>query len=293
MAADFSVASDRGLAHALAIARRFGAEISLVHAISPGPHEPIPMDPLPRELDRERLQAEREMQRLELEVELRDLAHRILIERGSVWGVLFTIIDRDHPGLLVLGTHGRTALKNVVPGSVAEEVLRLAPCPVLTIGPKAAPPTFDVASFKSILFATDFGAASAKAFPYALFLAQERREKLILLHRVPPMAVANTGPAAYGAATYADEDLTAWQSRMREESSRRLRELIAPDVKLPTEPEYVIATDFPTDRNFGGCGHAPRRADRHGSKPDAIRVWSHTCRGPSFLTFCAKPHVRF
>jgi hypothetical protein len=61
------------------------------------------------------------------------------------------------------------------------------------------------------------------------------------------MAVANTGPAAHGAATYADEDLTAWQSRMREDSSRRLRELIPPDVKLATEPEYVIATDFPTD----------------------------------------------
>ncbi len=36
MAADFSAASDRALAHALAIARRFGAEISLVHAIPPG-----------------------------------------------------------------------------------------------------------------------------------------------------------------------------------------------------------------------------------------------------------------
>ena len=58
------------------------------------------------------------------------------------------------------------------------------------------------------------------------------------------MAVANTGPAAYGAATYADEDLTAWQSRMREESSRRLRELIPPDAKPATQPEYVIARDF-------------------------------------------------
>jgi len=202
------------------------------------------MDPLPRELDREQLQAEREMQRLELEVELRDLAHRILIERGSVWSVLSPIIDKDHPGLLVLGTHGRSALKKLVLGSVAEEVLRLAPCPVLTIGPKAAPPNSDVASFKSILFATDFGAASAKAFPYALFLAQDCRSKLILLHMVPPMAVTNTGPAAYGAAKYADENLTAWQSRMREESSRKLRELIPPDAKLATEPEYVIATDF-------------------------------------------------
>ena len=247
MAADFSAASERALAHALAIARRYHAEISLVHAISPEPRDPVPMDPLPRDLNRERLEAEREMQRLELEVEIKGLAHRILIERGPVWDVLSSLIERDHPGLLVLGTHGRGALKKLVLGSVAEEVLRLAPCPVLTVGPRAVPPNSDVAKFKSILFATDFGPASANAFPSALFLAQDCRAKLILLHMVPPMAAANIGPAAYGPATYAAEDLTAWQSRMREESSRKLRQLIPPEANLATQPEYVVTTDFLPD----------------------------------------------
>lgn len=45
---------------------------------------------------------------------------------------------RDKVGLIVLGTHGRTGLARVALGSVAERVVRLAPCPVLTV--KAATP---------------------------------------------------------------------------------------------------------------------------------------------------------
>jgi nucleotide-binding universal stress UspA family protein len=202
------------------------------------------MDPLPRELNRDRLEAEREMRRLEQEAHLRDLTHHGVIERGSVWEVLSSIIERDHPGLLVLGTRGRGGLKKLTLGSVAEEVLRLAACPVLTVGPNAGPPTSEVADFKNILFATDFGPASAKAFPYALSLAADCRAKLILLHMVPPMPVLDVGSAAYGPPTYVAEDLTEWQARMREESSRKLRELIPSNAKLAAQPEYVVDTSF-------------------------------------------------
>jgi nucleotide-binding universal stress UspA family protein len=244
MATDFSPASQRALEYALAIARRYGSEISVVHAIPAEPRESVPMDPLPRELNRDRLEAERDMQRLEQEAHLGDFTHHTVVERGSVWDVLSSIIERDHPGLLVLGTHGRGGLKKLTLGSVAEEVLRLAACPVLTVGPKTAPPGSDVTDFKSILFATDFGPASAKAFPYALSLAEDCRAKLILLHMVPPIPVLDIGPAAYGPPTYVAEDLTEWKARMREEGSRKLRELIPSNAKLAIQPEYVVETSF-------------------------------------------------
>jgi nucleotide-binding universal stress UspA family protein len=47
-----------------------------------------------------------------------------------------TIVDyaRDHDvDIIVMGTHGRGALGHLVMGSVAERVVRLAPCPVLTV----------------------------------------------------------------------------------------------------------------------------------------------------------------
>ena len=57
IATDFSDASDRALAYALAIAQRYSCALSVVHAIKPEPREQIPMEPLPRELNRRRLEA--------------------------------------------------------------------------------------------------------------------------------------------------------------------------------------------------------------------------------------------
>src|SRR5215469_5418906 len=243
MATDFSAASRHAWDYALAIARRYNSEITIVHAILPEPRRSIPMDPLPRELSRERLSAEEEMGRFRKEVLSANAAHHIVIGQGSAWEVISSIIDREHPDLLVLGTHGRGSLKKLALGSVAEEVLRLAPCPVLTVGPKALPPRSDAADFKSILFATDFGIASAKAFPYALFFVEDCRAKLIMLHMAPPVPAAAIGPAAYGpGATYVD--LTEWYNRVREEGSRKLMELIPKNARLSAQPEYIVTADF-------------------------------------------------
>ena len=45
---------------------------------------------------------------------------------------------REQVALIVLGTHGRTGLAHAIMGSVAERVVRLAPCPVLTVKTSAA-----------------------------------------------------------------------------------------------------------------------------------------------------------
>jgi len=244
IATDFSAASQEAWGYALAIARRYGSEITIVHAIPPAPRRSVPMDPVPPELNRERLLAEQEMERFRQEARLAHAANHVVVEQAPVWDVISSIIEREDPDLLVLGTHGRGILKKLALGSVAEEALRLAPCPVLTVGPKAFPPRSEVADFKNILFATDFGPASAKAFPYALSLAEDCQARLILLHVLPPMPVAEVGPAAYGPATYVAEDLTEWCKRVREESSRQLKELIPRSAKLSAPPIELVAPDF-------------------------------------------------
>jgi nucleotide-binding universal stress UspA family protein len=94
----------------------------------------------------------------------------------------------------VLGTHGRTGVGKLLLGSVAEEVFRSAPCPVLTVGPKVPRLTkmpkrrtngdVEPASvqFHHILYATDFHSQFQAAASYAFSLAQEFRTRLILLH---------------------------------------------------------------------------------------------------------------
>lgn len=244
IATDFSDASRQALAYAIAIARRYSAALSVVHAIVPEPRQPTPLEALPRERNRRRLEAEQEMKNLGEEARIDDLNHHVLIEPGRVWDVLGSVIQRESVDLLVLGTHGRGGLKKLALGSVAEEVLRLAPCPVLTVGPHVLPAGLGPVEFRGILFATDFGAAANKAFPYALSLAEDCQAKLVLLHMVPPMPVADLGPAAYGPSCYAAEEYTNWQRATRDESMRKLRKLLPPSAGLAAEPEYVAGTDF-------------------------------------------------
>jgi nucleotide-binding universal stress UspA family protein len=243
IATDFSDASRRALAYAIAIVRRYSSALSIVHAIPPEPREPIPLPALPRELNR-RLGAEHEMKSLGDEFEIDDLNHHMLLEPGRVWDVLGSVIQREDIDLLVMGSHGRAGLKKLALGSVAEQVLRLAPCPVLTIGPNVPPVGSGPVEFKRILFATDFGAAASKAFPYALSMAQDCQAKLVLLHMVPPMPVADLGPAVYGPPGPAAEEYVKWQQASLDESMRKLTKLIPPNTALAAEPEYMAGMDF-------------------------------------------------
>jgi len=244
MATDFSDASKRALDFAVAITRRHGSELFVVHAIPAEPIDRIPIGPLPRELDRHMLDAEKQMKHLEQQTAFEDVIHHLVLERGDVWEVLASEIQRNNVDLLILGTRGRGGLKKLALGSVAEEVLHLASCPVLTVGPHVPPAGADVPDFKRILFATDFGPASSRALSYALSQAVNCRSKLFLLHMVPPMPAANLGPAAYGPSAYAAEDFTNWQRTMRAESLRKLKEMIPSGTELAVEPEYLTGMDF-------------------------------------------------
>jgi len=243
---DFSDASRQALAYALSLARDYGSEIRIVHAIPPAPREAIPLDPLPRELNRRRLQANTEVQKLEQESGIREARHAIEIREGKVWDVISSLIDRDRMDLLVLGTRGRGGLTKLALGSIAEQAVRLASCPVLTVGPHARNPEADT-TFKSILFATDFGAASMRAFPLALRVAEMYRAKLALIHVLLPMSFADIGPGGYGAAAYTEEDRATWHKRLREEGLRELQALIPPDARLAGEPVYIVETNFLPD----------------------------------------------
>ncbi|MGC2171075.1 MAG: universal stress protein [Candidatus Sulfotelmatobacter sp.] len=245
IATDFSDASERALSYALAIAHRYGCALSVVHAIKPDPREQIPLEPLPRQLNRRRLEAEQQMKNLGEKAGLNDPEHDLLVEQGPVWDVLASVIQREKVDLLVLGTRGRGGLKKLALGSVAEEVLHLAPCPVLTVGPQVPPGDSGSVEFKRILFASDFGPASAKAFPYALSLAEDYRAKLVLLHMIEETTpIADLGSAPYGPSSYVAEQFTKWQRTMRDESVTKLRELVSTCTNLVEKPECVAGTDF-------------------------------------------------
>ena len=244
-ATDFSDVSGRALNYASAMACRYGSRISVVHVLPPDPHEPFPIYPLPPELDRRQLDAQRKMQLLGISVA--GLQHQMRIEHGRVWDVLDSLIQRENIDLLVLGSSGRGGMKKLALGSVAEEVLRRAPCPVLIVGPNVPALGSGTARFSRILFATDFGDSCYRAFQYALGLAEDCCAKLVLVYIVPPMPVPELGPVVYCPGAYLADTLVKWEERERVEGLKKLRALLPANSNLPAPPEFVVETGLPPE----------------------------------------------
>lgn len=132
-ATDFSPASEQPFHYAAGLARRFGARLRLLHvledAIAVGTelYLPEPPDLRERRLSDARLVLERLMAStvdLDVACEVRSGSpKREIVNAAGDWGC----------DLIVLGTHGRGAVTHFLMGSVAESVVRTAPCPVLTV----------------------------------------------------------------------------------------------------------------------------------------------------------------
>jgi nucleotide-binding universal stress UspA family protein len=108
-----------------------------------------------------------------------------LKERGDTATAILGLTGTRNIDLIAVGTHGRTGLGRVLLGSVAETVLREAPCPVLTVGPRLVGDPKWALKIKEVLFATDLSEGSGAVLEHAVSLAQENRARLIILGVMP------------------------------------------------------------------------------------------------------------
>lgn len=136
---DFSLGSRVALQHALAIARRFGATVEVMHVWEP---EPViapnqlgwvstDADSFWRNMSGELRRRLDEMLREEAPELASDIP--VKVEAGYVVHELLRQIEQGGFDLVVMGTHGRTGLSHLVMGSVAERVVRMSKAPVLTV----------------------------------------------------------------------------------------------------------------------------------------------------------------
>ena len=178
---DFSEPSEAALPFAVAIARGYRAKVYTLNAFMPAPYVYTTPELSAAAIEVEEENAKVGMRRVE--AAFAGLPHESILERGiGVWPAVQQAMREHAIDLVVLGTHGRTGAAKFLLGSVAEEIFRRSPVPVLTIGPGVRNGAHNGGRFRRVLFATDLSVDSATAAPYAVSSAQENHARLVLLH---------------------------------------------------------------------------------------------------------------
>lgn len=188
-ATDLSPASGAAWAFAQRLALAAKAELVLLHVMPSIPvPEAGPLDASAFERLADELRAQRlaELGRFAEFVIDDRLPVTVRVEEGLAAERILATADKDGAGLVVVGTHGRTGLDRLLLGSVAEEVIHRASCPVVTVRP--VPGVMEAAGrrLRRIVYATDFSPASAKAWPWARVVMEATAGEVDLLHVLLP-----------------------------------------------------------------------------------------------------------
>lgn len=139
---DFSEPSYEGLKYAIEIATRFGAGLCVTHVVPVPP--PLPSNPnfvfeIPEYERGLHADAERKLRELIEQRIPKSLKVRTVIGHGDAGREVVRIAEDEKADLIVIATTGMTGFRHLLFGSVAEKVVRLAGCPVLTVrGPRAS-----------------------------------------------------------------------------------------------------------------------------------------------------------
>jgi nucleotide-binding universal stress UspA family protein len=236
-ATDFSATSESALPYATAISRRFGSMLHVVHVLSDaslllmtGGVDYVSVGTLYEDAHSD---AQEKIQRITTRLE--GIPYRTYVRHGQVWTNLASIVKENAIDLIVVGSHGRTGLEKLLLGSVAEDILRHLPCPVLTVGPKVsgraklqefqtkgrelAPVELEL---RQIVFATNFTTGSMIVAPVAVGLAEQFRAQLTLMHVIEQYAHLDTRPGPI------------------EEGVQKLQALVPKDASLAYPPEIMV-----------------------------------------------------
>jgi nucleotide-binding universal stress UspA family protein len=237
-ATDFSSAADAAVPFAMQIARRYGAKVYGVHVNSFDDYTGIAPNAWAAMAEASEKENKEDARRLN--EQLQGTEHEVVIGEGNIWEVVSNLIKEKAIDLIVVGSHGRMGFAKTLLGSVAEQILRQAPCPVLTVGPCARleQERWDAELYgkrgemHEILYATDLTADFPPAAPYAISLAQENQAHLTLLHVIEdPKACELVRP-----------------EQIAESMEHKLRNLVPQEAELWCEPVCLIEQGEPAEK---------------------------------------------
>jgi nucleotide-binding universal stress UspA family protein len=134
---DFSVPSYEALKAAEELAQNFSAELLVLHVVPPIPVTPtgsslegIFSPSYPLEMESQAREALRKLVGRNISEKTKTEA---LVLHGNVSGEIVNVAKRENVDVIVMATHGSSGWQRFLFGSVAEKVIKMAPCPVLSI----------------------------------------------------------------------------------------------------------------------------------------------------------------
>ena len=122
---DRSPSSLQAFDYAIALARWRGARLHLLEVIETPNHYGVPTET--------RANLERDLKRVLVARRVSDVNVAISLRQGNVVQEIIAQAKTSRSNLIVIGSHGRGGVQRLVLGSIAEKVLRVSTCPVLTV----------------------------------------------------------------------------------------------------------------------------------------------------------------
>ena len=130
---DFSDSSKSAFPLAYSLARDHGARLIVLHVLPSGTYEIVNLAQLGQGESAQQFEADirHDLQRIQAPDDR--VAMEYKLAKGDPAASIIQVAEETACDLIVLGTHGRTGLRRALMGSVAEHVMRSAPCPVLVM----------------------------------------------------------------------------------------------------------------------------------------------------------------
>lgn len=182
---DFSERCSGGCRYVEALARRFDAEISIVHVLPPPRYQfgaaDVGGDLLTELLQQQRIQAQQQLDSFLVE-ELKPFRVRRVLLDGDPAQRIVEFAHRETADLIVMPTHGYGPFRRFLLGSVTAKVLHDADCPVMTGVHLEEAPAADALQIRKVMAAVDLGPQSERTVRWAAKLAEAYHAPLAVLH---------------------------------------------------------------------------------------------------------------
>jgi nucleotide-binding universal stress UspA family protein len=195
VATDLNARSEAALSYARKIAEAYGSRIMLAYTLDPLEYAPVEAIPGRVRSDMPE-QARAELNKMADELVRQGIHSHSEIRQGSIVQMLVDVARQHQAGLIVVGTEGRDGAGPVLVGALAEELARLAPCPVLAVAADWNAGQFRPTPGGPVLLAVEKNEATQTAAAVARSLAETFKRPLLVVHAQTPVEPSKTPVSA-------------------------------------------------------------------------------------------------